>query len=168
MHCFFKFIFTEDLVRPCLYANIAIDQVYKGFVIQVYLPSSAIIFMLWLGFWISLREVSSRVRVVSVAFVALVTQTVGIMIVFPDTVEMEPLLVWTGVCIAMNLIAFIEFIFVHNMYIAREIKRNKKSHEKIQLPTSASYISRPTLTYEYSLENGHTDKVFLKFFEIYK
>ena len=104
--------------------------------------------------YLYLREMSSRIRVVSVAFLGLITQTVGIMIVFPDTVEMEPLLVWTGACLAMNLIAFVEIIFVHNLYISREIKRKKKTHEEIKLPTSASCERTPTLG------NGHSSKVF--------
>lgn len=113
--------FAEE--RPCLIADVFIEQIYKGFVFQVYLPSSAIVVMLWLGFWVSLREVSARVRVVSVAFVAMVTQMVGIMIVFPDTVQLEPLLVWNGFCLIMNIVAFVEFIVVHNMFINRQIRK---------------------------------------------
>jgi hypothetical protein len=46
-------------------------------------------------------------------FVAMVTQMVGVMIVFPDTVQLEPLLIWNGFCLGMNLLAFVEFIVVH-------------------------------------------------------
>lgn len=95
--------------------------------IQVYLPNVAIILMLWLGFWVSLREVSARVRVVSIALTTMITQMVGIMIVFPDTVQMEPLMVWNAVCLLFMLLAFIEYIVVHNMYISLVTKRKKES-----------------------------------------
>lgn len=151
------FPFLEQ--QPCLYANVGIDQVYKGFMIQVYLPSSAIIIMLWLRFWISLREVSSRVRVVSMAFVTIVTQMVGIMIVFPDTVQMEPLLVWNGVCLLMNLLAFVEYIVVHNMYISRVIK-NKQNQELI--------ISSPITDSSTSvIPNGHAKVMYSSVFAMY-
>ena len=115
-----------------------IDQVYKGFIVQVYLPSSAIIFMVWLGFWIHVKEVSGRVRVVSMTFVAMVTQMVGVMVVFPDTVQVEPLLIWNGFCLGMNLLAFVEFIVVHNMYIASELKKKQSQKLDVEAPPSST------------------------------
>ncbi|CAG2251479.1 unnamed protein product [Mytilus edulis] len=123
--------------RPCLKLELNIHQVYKGFVLQVYLPGGAIVIMLWLGFFIHLNEVSARVRVVSIGFTAMITQMVGVMIVFPDTVQLQPLLVWNIFCLCMNLLAFIEFIVVHNMYITRE--RWKKQNKEIK-------VSRPRMT----------------------
>lgn len=81
--------------------------------------------MLWLGFWINLKEVSGRIRIVSVAFLATVTQMTAVMIVFPDTVQLEPLLIWNGFCLFMNLLAFIEYILVHNMYVSHELKKKQ-------------------------------------------
>lgn len=90
--------------------------------------------MLWLGFFIHLNEVSARVRVVSIGFTAMIAQMVGEMIVFPDTVQLEPLLAWNVFCLCMNLLAFIEFIVVHNMYITRELWKKQNKEIKVSRP----------------------------------
>lgn len=148
-------------LRPCIQLNIEVEQVYKGFIVQVYLPSSAILFMLWLGFWLNFKEVSARIRIVSVAFTLTVTQMVGVMIVFPDIVELEPLVVWNAFCLGMNILAFIEFLVVHNMYMNIQLKK-AQSQELTVTPPSSSAVSmqvsvqlcsqRTRLTYDIGLK----------------
>ncbi|XP_052104112.1 glutamate-gated chloride channel-like [Mytilus californianus] len=159
--------------RPCLKLDLNISQVYKGFVIQVYLPGGAIVIMLWLGFFIHLNEVSARVRVVSIGFTAMITQMVGVMIVFPDTVQLEPLLVWNTFCLCMNLIAFIEFIVVHNMYITRELWKNQNkeiivsSHRITQVqPINDDTDNATTLTKRppYCITPYRMDKICMVLF----
>jgi hypothetical protein len=60
------------------------------------------------------------------------------MIVFPDTVQLEPLLIWNGFCLGMNLLAFVEFIVVHNMYMANELKKKQTQELDVEAPPSST------------------------------
>ncbi|CAC5420545.1 unnamed protein product [Mytilus coruscus] len=76
----------------------------------------------------------------SISFTLTVTQMVGVMIVFPDIVELEPLVVWNAFCLGMNILAFIEFLVVHNMDINLQVKK-AQSQELTLTPPSSSAIS---------------------------
>lgn len=108
---------------PCVHLLLHVQRTYQVMIVQVYLPSTCIVVITWLGFWIHHTEVSSRTRISTISLTAIVTESVAVLIINPDQVHMAAIEAWNSGCMVLITLAFLEFVIVHN-YHRREIRTN--------------------------------------------
>ena len=104
-----------------LQLEIVMKRVYNMYLVQVYLPSSLLVILSWLSFWIDREAVLARVSLGSLCVVSIITQATGLMDVVPGGVRAID--VWEAMCIMMIFLAMLEFASMHFMC------RMRKKHE---------------------------------------
>lgn len=118
-----KFCIWIEKDGPCVHLLLHVQRTYQVMIVQVYLPSTCIVVITWLGFWIHHTEVSSRTRISTISLTAIVTESVAVLIINPDQVHMAAIEAWNSGCMVLITLAFLEFVIVHN-YHRREIRTN--------------------------------------------
>ena len=98
--------------------------------IQVYLPTTCIIFITWLGFWIHHTEVSGKTRISVVSFTAIIAESIAVLIINPDQIHIEAIRTWNVGCVILITAAFLEFVIVHNIHRKREAERTLVDNRK--------------------------------------
>lgn len=129
----------QDEEAPCLHLLLHVQRTYQVMIVQVYLPSTCIVLITWLGFWIHHTEVSSRTRIATISLTAIVTESVAVLIINPDQVHMAALEAWNSGCLVLITLAFLEFVIVHN-YHRRGLKTNT---DPKSIPTKKCTSSQP-------------------------
>ncbi|XP_062614461.1 gamma-aminobutyric acid receptor subunit pi-like [Saccostrea cucullata] len=117
---------------PCLNLILHVQRKYQTMFIQVYLPSTCIVFITWLGFWIHHTEVSGRTRISTISLTAIIAESVGTLILNPDQVHMAAVEAWNAGCFIIITLAFLEFVVVHNYHRRRMHKKNSTKDQEIQ------------------------------------
>ena len=100
-------------------------------IIQVYLPTSCILFITWLGFWIHHTEVSGRTRIYVTSFTVIIAEGIALLIINPDQIHMEAVPAWNAGCIILITASFLEFVIVHNIHQKREAEKIDKACGKV-------------------------------------
>ncbi|XP_061173433.1 gamma-aminobutyric acid receptor subunit pi-like [Saccostrea echinata] len=117
---------------PCLHLILYVQRKYQTMFVQVYLPSTCIVFITWLGFWIHHTEVSGRTRISTISLTAIIADSVGTLIMNPDQVHMAAVEAWNAGCFIIITLAFLEFVIVHNYHRRQMNKKNSTEDEGIQ------------------------------------
>ena len=113
-HCHAAILFTAPV--SCLTLTFHLQRIHRVMSFQVYLPTTCIMFITWLGFWIHHTEVSSRIRISVTSFTAIIAEGLAMLIINPDQVHMEAVQAWNAGCIILITAAFLEFVIVHNIH----------------------------------------------------
>jgi hypothetical protein len=80
--------------------------------INAYLPSAFIVILSWLSFWLSYREVATRVFVGLLAILATMVIGHGASTTIPRVTFITAMNVWMGVCHLFIFASLVEFIVV--------------------------------------------------------
>ncbi|XP_052698878.1 glutamate-gated chloride channel alpha-like isoform X1 [Crassostrea angulata] len=108
----------EDNV-PCVHMVLHVQRKHQVMIVQVYLPSTCIVVITWLGFWIHHTEVSGRTRISTISLTAIVAESVAVLIINPDQVHIAAIEAWNSGCMILITLAFLEFVIVHNYHRRR-------------------------------------------------
>ena len=99
---------------------------------SIYLSSTCIIFITCLDFWIHRAEVSGRTRISTVCLVAIITESMAVMIINLEQTHTEAIEAWNGGCIIFCNLGLLEFNIVHSIHLKRE-KEEKLPQRDSQL-----------------------------------
>ncbi|XP_078314708.1 glycine receptor subunit alpha-2-like isoform X2 [Crassostrea virginica] len=139
---------TQDDGIPCLRLLLHVRRTYQVMFVQVYLPSTCIVLITWLGFWIHHTEVSGRTRIATVSLTAIVAESVAALIINPDQVHMAAIEAWNSGCLILITLAFLEYVIVHNYHRRRLLSQTERNDQVITVQhnsesTSSSSKSLP-------------------------
>lgn len=121
-------VFLDDGI-PCLRLLLHVRRTYQVMFVQVYLPSTCIVLITWLGFWIHHTEVSGRTRIATVSLTAIVAESVAALIINPDQVHMAAIEAWNSGCLILITLAFLEYVIVHNYHRRRLLTQTERNDQ---------------------------------------
>ncbi|XP_033112950.1 glycine receptor subunit alpha-2-like [Anneissia japonica] len=114
----------------CLEAIFYLNRQIGYYIIQIYLPTTLIVVISWLAFWISPDCSPARVALGITTVLTMTTQSAGANSSLPKVSYIKAIDVWMSVCLIFVISAMLEFACVS--YQARKKKNVKDSKPKFK------------------------------------
>ncbi|GAB6022951.1 hypothetical protein CHUAL_007041 [Chamberlinius hualienensis] len=103
--------------RSCLRAEIALKRPFGYHLVQSYLPTTLIVVVSWISFWLEIDAIPARVTLGVTTLLTISSETTGIRPNLPPVLYVKALDVWMGACTTFIFFALIEFTLVN--YLSR-------------------------------------------------
>lgn len=117
----FFFSFSENSFT-CIVANIHLQRRVEFFLLQVFIPSTMIVFISWVSFWLPINAVPARIALGSTTVLIMITQRQSTAISLPPVSYIKAIDVWTVTCLVFVFAALLEYAIV-STYSRHETKR---------------------------------------------
>ena len=114
--------------RLCV--DVQFDRAIGHYVIQVYIPSSLIVVMSWINFWLDRRDVGARVGLGVTTVLTMTAMMAGVNSSMPKISYMKSLDIYLTVCFFMVFSALVEYACVG--YMTKRIQLWKKRFLAVQ------------------------------------
>ncbi|XP_071951847.1 glycine receptor subunit alpha-2-like isoform X2 [Antedon mediterranea] len=111
----------------CLEAIFYLNRQIGYYIIQIYLPTTLIVVISWLAFWISPDCSPARVALGITTVLTMTTQSTGANSSLPKVSYIKAIDVWMSVCLIFVISAMLEFACV-----SYQVRRKKNEKEKIK------------------------------------
>ncbi|XP_067134254.1 glycine receptor subunit alphaZ1-like [Centruroides vittatus] len=96
-----------------LYANFSFVRRLTGSIINVYVPSSIVVTLSWLSFWLDVNAVPARITLGVTAILTLITQVLQSRSYTPPVDYVKALDIWLFACTFFVSASLIEYAFAH-------------------------------------------------------
>ncbi|XP_052076655.1 glycine receptor subunit alpha-2-like [Mytilus californianus] len=93
----------------CVQMNIKLDRLYDYYLIQTYIPTTLIVILSWVSFWISIDATPARISLGLLTVLTMTTQNTGL----PKVSYFKAIDVWMVSCMFFVFAALIEFAYVN-------------------------------------------------------
>ncbi|ESN95866.1 hypothetical protein HELRODRAFT_185969 [Helobdella robusta] len=100
-------------IFPCAEIRFVIQRDIRYFLIQVFVPSSLIVIMSWVSFWINIDGAPARVSLGITTALTTTTQSVSINELLPRVSYIKAIDVWMIVCLIFVFCSLVEYAFVN-------------------------------------------------------
>uniref|UniRef100_A0A1I8HWS8 Neur_chan_LBD domain-containing protein n=2 Tax=Macrostomum lignano TaxID=282301 RepID=A0A1I8HWS8_9PLAT len=107
---------------PCLRVQFVLRRVFAVYLIQYYVPSTLIVILSWVSFWISIEAVPARISLGVMTVLSMTTQSMGLWMTLPKASYIKAIDIWMGVTVMYVFGAMVEFAMVNTM-ARNEIRR---------------------------------------------
>nr|CCN97895.1 glutamate-gated chloride channel 6 [Cooperia oncophora] len=129
----------------CLKTMFTLKRMFRFYLAQIYLPSTLLVVVSWVSFWLERTAVPARVTLGVTTLLTMTTQAAAINNSLPPVSYIKAVDVWIGVCLAFIFAAVLEFAIVsycaslrhgpcptHEKYhdVVREAQEKTKPQEK--------------------------------------
>ena len=101
--------------------------------IQSYVPSSLIVILSWVSFWINIDAVPARISLGVTTILTMTTQSSGSTRALPRVSYVKAIDVWMSTCLFFVFAALLEFAIV-NVLSRKEIKQNIRLRSEGEIP----------------------------------
>lgn len=106
-----------------LYANFTFTRRLSGNVFNVYVPSTLVVFLSWISFWVDIEAVPARVTLGVTSLLTLGTQVVQARSGLPTISYMTAMDIWLFACLIAVFGALLEFAFAYQIFIlSKQVK----------------------------------------------
>ncbi|GAB1604673.1 glycine receptor subunit alpha-1-like [Argonauta hians] len=139
----------EENYFTCIEAFIHLQRRVEFFLLQVFIPSTMIVFISWVSFWLPINAVPARIALGSTTVLIMITQRQSTAISLPPVSYVKAIDVWTVTCLVFVFAALLEYAVV-STYSRHETKRF--SIKVIQ--NNRSIKQTINVNQEDSVENG--------------
>ncbi|CAE1306645.1 GLRA2 [Acanthosepion pharaonis] len=112
----------EENSFTCIVANIHLQRRVEFFLLQVFIPSTMIVFISWVSFWLPINAVPARIALGSTTVLIMITQRQSTAISLPPVSYIKAIDVWTVTCLVFVFAALLEYAIV-STYSRHETKR---------------------------------------------
>ncbi|KAH7694067.1 Protein LGC-41 a, partial [Aphelenchoides avenae] len=112
----------------CLHAHLHLQRALGYSMVQSYIPTSLIVIISWVSFWIDRRAVPARVTLSFTTLLSLTTIGNGMRYALPQVSYAKAIDYWFGACMLFVFLALLEFALV-NSYMRRSDKYEKLSNK---------------------------------------
>lgn len=99
----------------CIKAKFLFKRSYSYYQIQIYIPTSMMVILSWLTFWIDREVLIARALMALMTLLTMATQVAHFNTLVPTVNYTKALDVWTGVCLTFSFFAVCELIVVHHL-----------------------------------------------------
>ncbi|GFV97673.1 glutamate-gated chloride channel [Trichonephila clavipes] len=117
-----------------LYANFTFVRRISSSLLNVYIPSTLVVFLSWISFWLDVAAVPARITLGVTSLLTLATQVVQARGGLPTISYMTAMDIWLFVCLLTVFSSLLEFAFTYQLYYLNK-KRfvfDQQNQENIQ------------------------------------
>ena len=100
-----------------LYANFTFVRRLSGSIFNVYLPSTLVVFLSWISFWLDVEAVPARVTLGVTSLLTLTTQVAQAHSHLPTISYLTAMDIWLFTCLLMVFSSLIEFALAYQSFI---------------------------------------------------
>uniref|UniRef100_A0A7E4VG71 Ig-like domain-containing protein n=1 Tax=Panagrellus redivivus TaxID=6233 RepID=A0A7E4VG71_PANRE len=130
---------TNTGVYSCLRTVLRLQRQFSYYLLQLYIPSSMLVIVSWVSFWLDRNAVPARVTLGVTTLLTITTQASGINAKLPPVSYVKAVDLWIGACMTFIFSALLEFATV--TYIS-----SRKFYKTTQKPSLASSMLLTTTT----------------------
>lgn len=112
----------EENSFTCILAQIHLQRRVEFYLLQVFIPSTMIVFISWVSFWLPINAVPARIALGSTTVLIMITQRQSTAISLPPVSYVKAIDVWTVTCLVFVFAALLEYAIV-STYSRHETKR---------------------------------------------
>ncbi|OWF41771.1 glycine receptor subunit alphaZ1-like [Mizuhopecten yessoensis] len=111
----------------CIQMDVHLVRYLGFFMIQVYVPTTLIVLLSWVSFWLSIDDVPARVSLGILTVLTITTQKTSSAAAVPQVSYVKALDVWMAICLLFVFVAFLEYPCVYVLKNREVHIRQKKS-----------------------------------------
>ncbi|XP_064608271.1 glycine receptor subunit alpha-3-like isoform X2 [Liolophura sinensis] len=115
----------------CIRASIVLERDIWYYVIQVYIPSTLIVILSWVSFWLDVDAIPARITLGVLTVLTLTTQSSSLRNTLPKVSYIKAIDVWMALCLGFVFSALLEFAFVN------VLSRRKKNDPNVESKTGS-------------------------------
>ncbi|KAF7634234.1 Ig-like domain-containing protein [Meloidogyne graminicola] len=118
---------TNTGTYSCLRTILKLRRQFSYYLLQLYIPSSMLVIVSWVSFWLDRTAVPARVTLGVTTLLTMTTQTSGINAKLPPVSYSKAIDIWCGACLAFIFSALLEFACVTYISSRMFYKRRRNS-----------------------------------------
>ncbi|GBN05694.1 Gamma-aminobutyric acid receptor subunit rho-2 [Araneus ventricosus] len=112
-----------------LYANFTFIRRISASLLNVYVPSTLVVFLSWISFWLDVGAVPARITLGVTSLLTLATQVVQARGGLPTISYMTAMDIWLFVCLLTVFSSLLEYAFSYQMYFINRKRLMPDKHE---------------------------------------
>ena len=117
------------------------------FIIQVYVPTTLIVILSWVSFWLNIEATPARVSMGLLTVLTMTTQSSSARSSLPRVSYVKAIDVWLSMCLVFVFMSLLEFAVVNvlSRRHARQVKKRQEMDPEALLNQQVDILSSPTL-----------------------
>ena len=112
----FFFLFSQSPISgsfPCLELKFVLGREIGFFVMQLYVPTSLIVILSWVSFWINIDAADARVAIGLLTVLTMTMQSTGANSSLPKVSYVKSIDIWFSMCLIFVFAGLLEFAVVN-------------------------------------------------------
>ncbi|GIX80262.1 gamma-aminobutyric acid receptor subunit rho-1 [Caerostris darwini] len=127
-----KFNHDSWFSYTCLYANFTFARKISASLLNVYIPSTLVVFLSWTSFWIDVGAVPARITLGVTSFLTLVTQMIQARNSLPAISYMTAMDIWLFACLFKVFCSILAYAVTYRKYAKLKNEKSRNSSEEIK------------------------------------